>query len=63
MCLVADGAGVRPSRRDEEVERLHPGIAEAFCHNVKQLSVRLGMQLVEHYVLYVETVLGIEKMK
>ena len=59
VCLIADGAGVRSSRRDEKVERLHPGVAGALCHNVKQLSVRLGMQLVEHHAVDVEAVLGI----
>lgn len=59
VCFVADGAGVSASRGDEEVERLHPGIARAFGHDIKQLSVGLGVQFVKDHPVDVEAVLAV----
>lgn len=39
--LIADGVCIISSSRDQKVERLHSGIAGAFGHNIKELSVRL----------------------
>ena len=57
MYLVADGFRVVAGGGNEEIQRLHTGIAGAFGHNIKQLSVGLGMQLVKHHAVGVETVL------
>ena len=59
VCLIADGAGVGASRGDEEVERLHPGIAGAFGHNIEQLSVGLGVQLIKDHTVDVEAMLAV----
>ena len=59
VCLVADGAGVGASRGDEEVERLHPGVAGTFGHDIEQLSVGLGVQLVKDNPVDVESVLAV----
>lgn len=59
VCLVADGAGVGTSGGDKEVERLHPGIARAFGHDIKQLSVGLGVQFVKDHPVDVEAVLAV----
>ena len=42
VLFVADGIGVRACRRDQKIQRLHSCVAGAFCHNVKELPVRLG---------------------
>ena len=59
VCLVADGAGIGASGGDEEVERLHPGVARAFGHNIEQFSVGLGVQLVKDHPVDVESVLAV----
>jgi hypothetical protein len=59
VCLVADGAGVGASGGDKEVERLHPGVAGAFGHDIEQLSVGLGVQLVKDHPVDVESVLAV----
>ena len=59
MRLITDGMGVRPRRGDEEIQRLHPGVPGALGHDVKQLPVRLRVQLVKHHAVDVEAMLGI----
>ena len=59
VCLVADGAGISASGGDEEIERLHPGVAGTFGHDIEQLSVGLGVQFIEHHTVDVETVLAV----
>ena len=59
MGLIADAVGVRTGGGNQEVERLHPGIAGALGHDIKELPVGLGMQLVEHHTVDIEAVLGI----
>ena len=55
--LIADGFRIVAGRGDEEIQRLHTGVAGAFGHNIKELAVRLGVQLIEHHAVGVETVL------
>ena len=50
FCIVA-------CRGNKEIQRLHTGIAGALCHNIKQLSVGLRVQLIENNTVGVETVL------
>ena len=57
MLLVADGVGIVARRGYEEEQRLHPCIAGALGHDVKQLSVRLRVQLIEDNAVGIETVL------
>ena len=57
--LVANGLRIRPRRRDEKIQRLHPGIARALRHDVKELPVRLRVELVEHHAVNVEAVLRV----
>ena len=59
MGLIADAVGVGTGCRDKEVERLHTGITGAFCHNIKELSVRLGVQLIKNDAVDIEAVLGV----
>ena len=59
VCLVADGADVCASRGDKELERLHPGIAGAFGHDIEQLSVGMGVQLVKDHPVDVESMLAV----
>ena len=59
MGLIADAVGVGTGCRDKEVERLHTGITGAFCHNIKELSVWLGVQLIKNDTVDIEAVLGI----
>ena len=59
VCLVADRAGIRPCRGDQEVEGLHPGVPGTLCHDVKELSVWLGVQLIKNHAVDVEAVLGV----
>ena len=42
-----------------EEEGLHSCITGTFRHNIKQLTVRLGVQLIKHNAVDVEAVLGI----
>ena len=55
--LIADGLCIVSGCSDEEIQRLHPGVTGAFGHNIKELAVRLGVQLVKHHAVGVETVL------
>ena len=55
--LIADGLCIVSGCSDEEIQRLHPGVTRAFGHNIKELAVRLGVQLVKHHAVGVETVL------
>nr|DAV87625.1 MAG TPA: hypothetical protein [Caudoviricetes sp.] len=57
VCLIADGLRIRSGCGDQKVERLHSCIAGAFGHNIKQLSVRLGVQLIKDNAVGVEAVL------
>ena len=61
LCLLVDfvayGLLYRSGCGDKEIQRLHTGIARALGHNIKQLSIRLGMQLIEYNTVGVETVL------
>ena len=57
MHLIADGIRIVPRRGDQEIKRLHPRITGALQHDVKQLSVRLRMQLIEDNAVGIETVL------
>jgi hypothetical protein len=57
MLLVADRVRVVPGGGDEEEQRLHPRVAGSFCHDVKELPVRLRVQLVEDDAVRVESVL------
>ena len=54
--LIADGLRVVAGRGDEEIQRLHTGITGALGHNIKELTVRLGVQLIEHHAVGVEAV-------
>ena len=55
--LIADGLRIVAGRGDKEIQWLHTGIAGAFRHNIKELAVRLGVQLVKYNAVGVETVL------
>ena len=55
--LIADGLRIVAGRGDKEIQRLHTGIAGAFCHDIKELAVRLRVQLIEYHAVGVETVL------
>lgn len=55
--LIADGLCIVAGRGDEEIQRLHTGVAGAFGHDVKELAIGLRVQFVEHHAVGVETVL------
>ena len=55
--LIADGLRIVARRGDEEIQRLHTGVAGAFRHNIKELPVGLGVQFIEHHAVGVEAVL------
>ena len=57
--FIADAVGVRSGSGNQEVQRLHSGIAGTFGHNIKQLSVRLRMQFIKHNPVNVETMFAI----
>ena len=55
--LIADGLRIVAGRGDEEIQRLHTSVAGAFRHNIKELAVRLGVQLIEYHAVGIEAVL------
>ena len=55
--LVADGLRIVAGRGDEEIQRLHTGVAGAFGHDVKEFAVGLGVQLVKYHAVSVKAVL------
>ena len=57
--FIADGMGIRPGCGNEKVQRLRSGIAGTFGHDIKQLPVRLRVQLIEDHTAYVKTVLAV----
>lgn len=56
---VADGIRIISGSGDQEIQRLHSGVAGAFGHNIKEFSVRLSVQLVKYYAVDIEAVFGI----
>ena len=57
MDLIADGLCIVSGCSDEEIQRLHPGVTGAFGHNIKELAVRLRVQLIEYHAVGIEAVL------
>ena len=57
--FVADGFGIRTGCGYKEVKRLHTSITGALGHNIKELPVGLGVQLIEHHAVNVEAVLRV----
>ena len=55
--LITDGLRIIAGRGDEEIQRLHPGIAGAFGHDIKEFAVRLRVQFIEYHTVSVEAVL------
>ena len=55
--LVADGLRIVASRGDKEIQRLHTGVTGALGHNIKELAVRLRVQLIKHHAVCIEAVL------
>ena len=58
MSFVANDVGVRSGCGYKEIQRLHSCVTEAFGHYIKQLSVRLSVQLIYNNV-DVEAVLAV----
>ena len=54
--LIADGLRIIAGRGDKKIQRLHTGIAGAFCHDIKELAVGLGVQLIEHHAVGIKSV-------
>ena len=57
MHLVADGIGIISGCSDKKVQRLHPRIAGALRHNIKELSVGLRMKLIKYHSMRIKAVL------
>ena len=57
--FVADRFGVRTRCGYKEVKRLHTSITGALGHNIKELPVGLGVQLIEHHAVDVKAVLRV----
>nr|DAK60194.1 MAG TPA: hypothetical protein [Caudoviricetes sp.] len=57
MLFIADEMRIIACRSNEEEQRLHPRIAGALVHDVKQLSVRLSMQFIEDNAVGIKAVL------
>lgn len=57
--LIADAVGIRPGCGNQKIERLHPSVAGALGHDVKEFPVGLGMQLVKYHAVDVKAVLRI----
>ena len=57
MNLPADAVLVISGGSDQKIQRLHSRIAAAFGHYIVELTIRLRMQLVEHYAVGIEAVL------
>lgn len=48
VCFITDAVCIRFGGSNKKVEWLRSGITGAFGHNIKELSVRLSMQLIEY---------------
>ena len=57
MYLIADGLRIIAGCGNEEIQRLHTGIAGAFGHDIKEFAVGLGVQLIEYHTVCIEAVL------
>ena len=57
VCFVADRLGICSGSSNEEIQRLHSGVAGTLGHYIEQLPVRLSMQLVEDNSVDIEAVL------
>ena len=57
--FIADAVGIRSGCGNQEIQRLHSGIAGTFGHNIKQFPIGLRVKFIEHNPVNVETVLGI----
>ena len=59
MSFVANAVSVRSGGGYKEIQWLHSGVAGAFRHYIKQLAVRLSVQLVKNNAVDIETVLAV----
>ena len=57
--LVADGVDVVARRGNEKIQRLHTGVAGPLRHYIEEFPIRLGVKLIKHHAVDIETVLGI----
>ena len=57
--LIADAVHVIARRGNEKIERLLSGVAGAVGHNIIELPVWLGVQLVKYHRMDVEAMLGV----
>ena len=57
MHLITDGIRIIPGSGDQEVKRLHSRITGTLQHYIKQLSVRLRVELIKNNAVGIETVL------
>ena len=55
--LVADRVGIVARRGDQEIQRLHPGVAGALEHDVKEFPVGLGVQLIKDHAVGIKAML------
>ena len=59
MDFIADGVCIVSGSGNQEIQRLHSGITGALGHYIKELSVRLGVQLVKDHTVDVKAVLRV----
>ena len=59
MDFIADGVCIISGSGNQEIQRLHSGIAGALCHYIKEFPVRLGVQLIEYHAMDVKAVLTV----
>ena len=59
MYLIADAVGIRSGCGNQEIQRLHSGIAGTFGHNIEQFPIGLRVKFIEHDPMDVEAMFGI----
>ena len=57
MRFITDAVCIRAGSRDQEIQRLHPGITGTLRHYIKKLPIRLRMQFIKHNPVDIETML------
>ena len=55
MHLPTDAVLIFPGGGYKKIQRLHSSITRAFCHNIKEFSVWLGVKFVKHHAVGIET--------
>ena len=57
--FITNGVCIISGSGNQEIQRLHSGIAGALCHYIKEFPVRLCVQLIKYHAVDIKAMLTI----